>query len=254
MLNQMKLTLDRRSNTELYIQVANQVRKLIVNREIYPNRPLPTYQQLADKLSCKTEVIEKAYQRLSEENLIHKGKTDDYWVAFYEAPKTVLTNFNSIYQSIENAGFKASFKTTHKEILKCDSVKDYPIQDPTKKLLHLQRTYFADGNPVGFINIYFPIERFKDIDKVDFENEIVLDILQKHYSVETSLTSRRFKAEIGSDVVCSALGIENASSVFMAYFYGYDKDSNLIVFSKTAIVEHMQVEWQIEAKDLDHFY
>ncbi len=254
MINVMKLSLDRRSNTELSTQVASQIRRLILNREIYPNRPMPTISELAEKLACDDAIIEKAYYRLIDENLVYQTKEEIFYVAFYDAPKTVLTDFTSIYKSIEKLGFTPSSKTISKEVIDCDQVKDYPKADDCNKLFRLQRVYFADGNPVAFMEALFPLDRFKGLDKLDFETKALQEIFKDEYGISPSRTSRKFKAEIGSDKICEALNIEKNSTLLATHLQAFDDQNDLIESSVTYVIEHIQIEWQIEAKDLDHFY
>lgn len=60
----MRIQLDRKSTTPLYLQIRNQVRLLILSHGLSPGHRLPPERNLAEMLSVNRSTVVNAYREL----------------------------------------------------------------------------------------------------------------------------------------------------------------------------------------------
>lgn len=72
----MKINVDRKSQTPLYLQIRNQVRQLILSRTLQMGYRLPPERKLADTLGVNRSTVVNAYRELEADGLIesHVGR------------------------------------------------------------------------------------------------------------------------------------------------------------------------------------
>ena len=66
----MHLQLDFRSGSPIYLQIVEQVRRLLISGELQPGDQLPTVRQLAAELRVNFNTVARAYRMLDEARLI----------------------------------------------------------------------------------------------------------------------------------------------------------------------------------------
>ncbi|WP_026895059.1 PLP-dependent aminotransferase family protein [Clostridiisalibacter paucivorans] len=66
------ISLDRSSNQHLYIQLYNEIKKLIVDKELNPHHKLPPIRKLSEFLNVNNVTVVNAYKLLEQENFVYK--------------------------------------------------------------------------------------------------------------------------------------------------------------------------------------
>lgn len=76
-----QISLDFRSGTPIYVQLVDQIRKMIIDRELIPGDQLPTVRQLATDLRVNWNTVARAYRILDEAGLIstQQGRGTYVW-------------------------------------------------------------------------------------------------------------------------------------------------------------------------------
>ena len=69
-MNSLKVNLDFSSGIPIYVQIVDQVRALLLSRDLKPGDQLPTVRQLASELRVNFNTIARAYRLLDEAGLI----------------------------------------------------------------------------------------------------------------------------------------------------------------------------------------
>lgn len=82
----MDIQIDFRSGLPIYVQMVEQIRKLIVSGTLKPGDQLPTVRQLATDLRVNFNTVARAYRILDEAGLIstQHGRGTYVWEAFNE--------------------------------------------------------------------------------------------------------------------------------------------------------------------------
>jgi GntR family transcriptional regulator len=69
-VNTIQLQLDFRSGSPIYLQIVEQVRRLVISGELQPGDQLPTVRQMAAELRVNFNTVARAYRMLDEARLI----------------------------------------------------------------------------------------------------------------------------------------------------------------------------------------
>jgi GntR family transcriptional regulator len=77
----MQITIDFRSGQPIYVQIVEQVRRLVVSGELLPGDQLPTVRQLATELRVNFNTVARAYRMLDQAGLIstQQGRGTYIW-------------------------------------------------------------------------------------------------------------------------------------------------------------------------------
>ncbi len=82
-VHQIKLSLDFRSGTPIYLQIMDQIRQMVANGELSQGDQLPTVRQLATELRVNFNTVARAYRLLDQAGLIstQHGRGTYIWEA-----------------------------------------------------------------------------------------------------------------------------------------------------------------------------
>jgi len=85
----IQITLDFRSGLPIYVQIVEQIRKMVASSELQVGDQLPTVRQLATDLRINWNTVARAYKLLDEAGLIstQQGRGTYIW----EAPTEEIT-------------------------------------------------------------------------------------------------------------------------------------------------------------------
>ena len=82
----MQFVIDPRSAKPLYVQLMDEVRRLIVTGELATDAALPSVRQLAADLRINHNTIVQAYRELERESLVYVRRGQGTFVAAQAAP------------------------------------------------------------------------------------------------------------------------------------------------------------------------
>ncbi len=83
----MKLLIDSRASKPIYVQIMDEVRRLIVIGDLKPHDPLPSVRQLAADLRLNHNTIVQAYRELEHEQVVYARRGHGTFVAEQRAPQ-----------------------------------------------------------------------------------------------------------------------------------------------------------------------
>lgn len=250
----MNITLDRRSNVLAHLQISSQIRQMILGREIYLNRPLPEPIQLAKTLAVDVEVIEQAYEELIHQELIQKDDLGCYVIKYLVAPKGALNRYVTIVEGIRALGYQPVIKTIKHEVVQASKIKFYPQSGSNEKLVHIERVYYADLKPIVFVDSYFSLTRFPNLDKLDMAELPYSEFFKEHYNVVPRSYVRTFSADVLTDIQSQLIHVEPNAIALVAEMKAFDERGLLVEFSQSKFIEHVLMEFELTNPRLDHFY
>lgn len=83
----MNLSIDTRGAKPIYVQIMDEVRRLIVIGDLKANDPLPSVRQLAADLKLNHNTIVQAYRELEHEQVVYARRGHGTFVAEQTAPQ-----------------------------------------------------------------------------------------------------------------------------------------------------------------------
>ncbi len=177
-----------------------------------------------------------------------------YKVKFIEAPNNILLTFTSVFEGIRQLGLTPSIETLLMEVVDAKSVKDCPCDFQSEKLYHVQRLYLGNDKPVTYIDSYFSLAVFPDLDQKNFGNQPYYALFEEIYGIKPGQNTRTFGASLATKEQAIALQILEKSPVFTIDLFVFDQYNRPMEFSKTIIIENVQMEWTLDENHLDYFY
>jgi GntR family transcriptional regulator len=83
----LQFSIDPRAARPIYVQIMDEVRRLIVTGELSPDDPLPSVRQLAADLRLNHNTIVQAYRELEREGIVYVRRGQGTFVAAQRAPQ-----------------------------------------------------------------------------------------------------------------------------------------------------------------------
>ena len=82
----MNLSIDTRADKAIYVQIMDEVRRLIVVGDLRPHDPLPSVRALAADLRLNHNTIVQAYRELEREQIVYARRGHGTFIAEQAAP------------------------------------------------------------------------------------------------------------------------------------------------------------------------
>lgn len=82
----MNLSIDTRADKPIYVQIMDEVRRLIVVGDLRPHDALPSVRQLAADLRLNHNTIVQAYRELEREQVVYARRGHGTFIAEQAAP------------------------------------------------------------------------------------------------------------------------------------------------------------------------
>lgn len=170
-----KIKIDTRKKASLPVQVADQIKLLIRDKELKEGDLLPAPIALAQSISVDQSVIEEAYDILAQEQFIEASESG-FTVVRLQMMEGFLKGFYSVFETFKRHGFEPS-----SEEIRAETIDDLPsefthlsshVKGP---LIHQRRLYKVNDKPLFVVDFYNLPEYFeghelplKDIDFLDY--------------------------------------------------------------------------------------
>ena len=158
-------------NPPLADQVYDIILKSILNGEYKPGSRLPSENELADLYRVSRPTIRTAFSRLGELGYVIKKRGVGTFVS--NAPSIA----NPLYQSVDvmnrisTQGYEPGFKQLGAKIITADeNLADKLDIDPGSSVLHVQKIFTADDEPIIYFENYIPSWVYQD----DIDDEEIL--------------------------------------------------------------------------------
>ena len=177
-----------------------------------------------------------------------------YVIKYLVAPKGVLNRYVTIVDGIRAMGFQPVIKTITKEVVSASKVKEYPQSGANEKLMHIERVYYADLKPIVFVDSYFSLARFPNLDKLDMAERPYTEFFKEHFNVNPQSYVRTFSADVLTEVQSRLIHVEPNAIAMVAEMKAFDERGLLVEFSQSKFIEHLLMEFELSNPRVDHFY
>lgn len=104
------LNIDETNKQPMYLQIYEQIKNKIINKEILKNEKLPSKRMLAKQLNIGIVTIEAAYGQLIDEGYIISKERDGYYVFEIDNLYILSNNTNTIKHEIVSKSYLTDFK------------------------------------------------------------------------------------------------------------------------------------------------
>ncbi len=228
MLSMLNLHIDRRRNDSVQQQLVAEMRNYTNIHHLSSDTEMPKLLDFARTYELSEKEAQDVYDTLVKENIIKK-KDNKYYLIHFEMPSIFFDKIHSIIDLIELNGFKASFKDIQISVVDAPKRLLDMIPEGDGDYLEFKRIYFGDDKPIMLVKLYYPLSKFKGLDKVDLMNKQTWPYLTKTYGVSLSHVKLRYHTEIINEEMMHDLKTKsNLSNVIESTIF--DKDNELMEY------------------------
>jgi DNA-binding transcriptional MocR family regulator len=208
----MNIKIDLKNNKKLYIQIFDEIKKIIENGELKSNSKLPPIRTLASQLNVNPATVVKAYELLEEKNYIYKITGSGCYVN---------SEFENIDKNSENDIINMNFNKNIKNYY--DLANSYPDKSFFK--LHILQDSINDSFDKYGIDMFFYSE-------IDGDKDLKELIKEKFYSKHLTGNIENIKILSSSthalDIICKRL-LKPGDKIVVE---GYTNPNAISIFKK----------------------
>lgn len=225
MLSMLNLHIDRRRNDTVLEQLVSEMRNYTNIHHLTKDTEMPKLLDFAKNYELSETEAQEIYDTLEKEKIIVK-KGNKYFLIHFEIPSIFFDKINTILKVIELNGFIPSFKDL--KISKVDAPESLLkiLPDTQGKYLEFQRLYYGDEKPLIMTYLYYPLSKFKGLDKADLKNKQIWPYLIEKYGVILDHIKIRYRTAIIDKEMMSYLNTNTSLSNLLESTI-FDKDNEL---------------------------
>jgi GntR family transcriptional regulator len=240
-------SLEKDTYTPLYAQLSNIIENYIKTNQLQPGDPLPSESDLIQHYNVSRMTVRIGFQRLATAGLIKKVQGKGTFVAEPKI-KAQLRGGLSIEESLADQGF-----TINSELLEA-SVFHEPIQlfldelglpsgGSAFKLIMLKK---VGQIPIGVEIRYLPVEIASRFQTKDFENQLILNLLNSHPETEVHRIKYRVTGESLLERYTDFLNVPDGSLGLVQFETHYNyKDKAIMTGKMILLAEQVEMTYEI---------
>jgi GntR family transcriptional regulator len=158
-----------------------------------PGAALPSERELADRYGLARMTVRNEIERLTSEGSVYRLHGRGTFVAEPRiAQAGALTSFT---EDMLARGHVPGSTVTSSELVAADGFLAAALEvKPGDTCFRLDRVRTADGRAMAIEQVYLPLERFEGIDRVDFADTSLFDVLEGAFGVSLGDAEQRVVA------------------------------------------------------------
>lgn len=189
--------------------------KKIENDEFLDDQMIPSERELIKEFGVSRITVRKAIDELVNEGYVYRVQGKGTYVKGDKKTQD-LFSITSCTQDIINLGMTPSRKVVACEIIDAIPKRARIMEiDKSDKLLVIDRVYYADDEPINRTIAYLPIKYFPGLEKHNFADESIYEILEKQYNLKITRATRTIEAVLARDEVSDLLEVEDGMPVLL---------------------------------------
>lgn len=179
-----------------------------INEEIYkPDETIPPERELMEFYGVSRITVRKAVDELVSECHLYKVQGKGTYVKG-NTRTTGLSFVTSCTEEIQQQGFTPTRKILSHKIEKCSKKLSHELEiEENTDVLHIERIYYADGEPVIYCENYIVKDYFPGIEDCDFNKQSLYEVIDKKYNANIVDSVRFIEAVAAYENVAEYLDI-----------------------------------------------
>lgn len=190
----LNLKFDKRKNKSLPQQLLETIQLEIAHHRYGAHSIMPSVDIFAQNYHITHDETKWIYERLLDEKLITQKK-DEYLINDFEIPNIFFNRVHSISQIISANHYQPSQKDLSITVVDAPKtfLEKYPLYN--YQFLRVERIFYGDDLPLMLANVYYPLNKFKDIEKLDLNGKELWPILVEKYGMKVANADLQFQAK-----------------------------------------------------------
>lgn len=188
--------LDKSSYVPMYAQIQTQLQTLIRNGRLKTGDTLPSEEELSRVFGVSRMTARQALQTLRNLGLAERHKGLGTFVTQPKVEKDIAQVFGFTAE-MKALGMKPSSCLLQAEVREADekAAQSLAIQMGAPVFV-LRRLRYADGLPMAIEESTLSLDRFPEIDKIDFQQVSLYETLRQRYGVKFFLADEVLEAHL----------------------------------------------------------
>lgn len=180
------LKLNEDSLTPLYQQLMEDIKCAIEEGKYKYEDKIPSEPELSELYSVSRITVRRAVDELCTEGYLIKKQGKGTYVGHPKLQRKIerADDAMSFSDMCRANGMKHSVRVTAVQHVPArqDEIKFLDLA-PGATLLYIQRVHYADGEPIQIENNFYPLERFRFLEKEDLEHGSLFHLLYDQYGI-----------------------------------------------------------------------
>lgn len=214
--------LDQTSGVPLYMQIERILGEQIESGKLQPGTQIPNESDLCDSYGVSRITMRQAVARLVQRGLLAREQGRGTFVRDQSliAGSRGVTSFSA---ELDALGVKAgshvlSARVTSAALAGATSLRI----DDDARVFRLRRLRTGNGAPMGIQTSLLPLDRFPDLDQIDFEDRSLYATLEETYGVVAMEAYETFTVGGAGNDDAQILGVEAESHVVQVERISFD--------------------------------
>ena len=215
---QMAATLRASSNQHVLPKYYQLKRELInrIDREDYREDELiPSERELTEEFGMSRITVRRAIDELVNEGYLYRIQGKGTYVRSAKYGQD-LFSISSCTQDVLRLGMTPSRRVISARITTADKKHSRSLNIPDgSRLYRLERTFYADEEPINHTESYLPYNIVPGIEQFDFSKESLYEVLEKHYKIQLTKATRTIEAILAEDKIARYLGVHDGTPILL---------------------------------------
>lgn len=203
-MDDLRLTVDRRSPVPLYHQVAAQMQEAIGSGALPAGTKLDNEIALADRLGLSRPTMRRAIQELVDKGLLVRRRGVGTQVVHGSVRREL--ELTSLYDDLRDSGQRPTTRVLLNQVVPApDAVATELGIDPEAPVLQLERIRLADGEPLAVLRNWLPADLASPTDR-DLQRRGLYELLREQ-GIQLRIARQRIGARAARDDESSRLEV-----------------------------------------------
>jgi GntR family transcriptional regulator len=193
----------------IYYQLMQLIRGSIETGQLKPADSIPTEIEMMKQYGISRATVRQALMHLVNEGYIRRIKAKGTFVNEPPARSRFIGTLKGFSEEMRQKGLPHSTKVMEKSVLPAPALVAEKLQIASGgQVFYLKRLRFVQGDPVLIAESYLPASICEGIEKEDFEDSSLYDVLESGYGLVLHHGRREFEPVMpGSKEEAQLLGI-----------------------------------------------
>jgi DNA-binding GntR family transcriptional regulator len=195
-----------------------------------PGAALPSERELAERYGLARMTVRSEIERLTAEGAVYRLHGRGTFVAEPRiAQAGALTSFT---EDMLARGLVPGATVISSELVAADSFLAAVLEVKAgDRCFRLDRVRTADGRPMAIEQVHIPLERFESIDRVDFADASLFDVLESRFGVLLGDAEQRVVAVAIDEDDAPLLGVPHGAPGLRFHTVTRDSDGVALLYA-----------------------
>lgn len=234
-IDQLSMRVNRRADTPIFKQIAQQLREQIENGSLRFGDVMPGERELSDSLAVSRMTLRAAIDELVDEGLLLRQRGRGTVVSHVRINKQAqVIGFMSFSEEMRARGLEPSSRILSFKSEIADAAVAAQLDLPLgAQVILLKRVRLANLEPMALERCYVPYERFSGLLKFDLSRRSLYDVLEQEFDTRPAMCQETVEAVALDSPEARDLGVKRGDPALLVTRVTRDTRGSLIEAEQT---------------------